>query len=235
MTNNSFRCSYCHKSYARESWYRKHILVCEKKRRFDDTHKMDFRRGLRLFTHWRRRGGWLKRGKEITAESFINHWMYKSFMELVKFTSENWVITSIRYLDFLIDFRIAEKKWTNEETLKSYRTHTRRYEDPIMQSKITCDAIREWCEKHAVDKREFFFKITPGTALQMVVSNQISPWVLFGYDRARDGLLSRVNEDWLCSLNEYINNKYWITKITDSEDTQRSIQAECERLFSDEG
>jgi hypothetical protein len=232
----SFRCSHCHKSYSRESWYRKHIQVCEKKRRFEETHKMDFHRGFRLYKHWRRRQGYNIPGrtKEITAEDFVNSILYNKIMELVKFTSENWVITSVRYLDFLIDYRIADKKWTNEETLSNYRTYIRQYEDPISQSKITFNAVKDWCDKNAIDKREFFAKITPGTALQMIISNKISPWVLFGYDRARDGLLTRVNDDWLCSLNEFINNKYWINKITNSEDTQRSIQAECERLFSDE-
>ena len=225
---NNFRCPYCNKAYARESWYRKHD--CEKRRRFEQIHKMDFRRGLRLFSHWRRQ--FERRGKEITAEKFINHWMYNSFMNLVKFTSDNWVITSIRYLDFLIHFRIAEAKWTNEETLKTYREYIRRNEDPISQSKITFDAINSWCNTNSVDRREFFAKIPPGTALKMVATNQISPWVLFGYDRARD-LLTRVNDDWLCTVNEYINNKYWIDKITDSEDMQRSIQTECERLFDD--
>lgn len=230
---DSFRCSYCNKAYSRQSWYDKHLITCEKKKRFEEVHKMDFRRGLSLFTHWRRRNGYVKRGDEITPDKFIDHWLYKSFMRLVKFTSDNWVITSLRYLDFLIDHRIAERDWVNEETLRVYRDYIRRSEDPISQSKMTAQIIKEWCKKHEVDQREFFLKISPGTAFQMIIANQISPWVLFGYDRAR-GLLKRVTEDWLCSVNEYINNKYWINRIVGSELTQQSIQAECERLFGDE-
>lgn len=195
---------------------------------------MDFRRGLNLFTHWRVRNLYVKKGKEVTADDFISSWMYNSFMSLVKFTSDNWVITSLRYLDFLIDYRVAEPKWANEETLKTYRENIRRNEDPISQSKITADAIKSWCEKNQIERREFFHKVTPGAALQMIKDNKISPWVLFGYDRAKEGLLSRVNQDWICLLNEYINNTYWINKIRASEDTERSIQAECERLFGDE-
>lgn len=229
---NSFRCPYCNKSYSRESWYRKHD--CEKKHRFEQVHKMDFRRGLRLFTHWRKRNGYLKQGKEITAETFIKHWMYKSFMGLVKFTSDNWVITSLRYLDFLIDQRIAEAKWVSEESLKTYRDFIRRNEDPVSQSKLTAEAIKSWCMKNEIDRREFFMKVSPGAALQMIIANQISPWVLFGYDRAKDGLLTRVNDDWLSSVNEFINSKYWINRILDSEAMQTIIQTECERLFGDE-
>lgn len=237
MTNN-YRCSYCNKQYTRQSWYDKHLQVCEKKRRFDEMYNMDFIRALQLFVHWRRRGGWMKRGDDSKskefAKKFTNHFMYKVFMDLVKFVSENWVITGVRYLNFLIDYHIADKKWTHEETLRLYRDHIRRTEDPISQSKTTADIVKAYCVKNHMDTREFFTMVPTGTAYQMVRDNQISPWVLFGYDRSRDGLLSRVNDDWMHSVNEFINNKYWINKIMGSEDTQRSIQAECERLFGDE-
>ncbi len=227
---NSFRCAYCNKGYTRESWFRKHR--CAKQDRFEQRNRMDFRQGLRLYTHWRVRNGYVTRGKPVTAEKFVSSQFYNAFMTLVKYTSDNWVITSIRYLDFLIDYHIGDAKWTNDDTLKTYREYIRRHEDPISQSKITYEAIISWCDKNSVDRREFFVKIPPGVALKMIASNQLSPWVLFGYDRARD-LLNRVNDDWLCSVNEYINNKYWIGKIADSEDRQRSIQTECERLFGE--
>lgn len=233
-----FRCSYCNKAYSRQSWYEKHLQDCEKKKRFEEIHNMDFIRALNLFIHWRRRGGWLKRGEDTNsvefAKKFSNHFMYQVFMDLAKFVTENWVITGIRYLNFCIDHHIADKKWMHEETLKVYREHIRRTEDFSSQSKVTVEAIKAYCVKHQLDQREFFVKVPTGTAYQMVRDNQISPWILFGYDRARDGLLSRVNDDWLHSINEIINNKYWIAKVTGSEDTQRSIQAECERLFGDE-
>lgn len=229
---NKFRCPHCNKSYSRESWFRKH--ECEKRKRFEQQHHMDFRRGLRIYTHWRSRNGYLRRGKEITPDEFIKSQMYNTFMKLVQFTSDNWVITSLRYLDFLIDLRIAEAKWTSEETLKAYRDYTRRNEDPLIQTKSTCQWIKEWCEVHNVARSEFFSKVSPGMALQMVTTNRISPWVLFGYDRAVSELLSRVTDDWLCSANEYLNNSYWINRLTSSDDTKQAIQAECERLFGDE-
>jgi hypothetical protein len=155
-------------------------------------------------------------------------------MNLVKFASDNWVITSLRYLDFLIDMRIAESKWTHEETLKAYRDYTRRNEDPISQTKNTYHCITEWCETNKVDRAEFFAKVPAGAALQLITTNRLSPWVLFGYDRSVNDLLSRVSDDWLCSINEYLNNSYWINRLTMSEETKQAIQAECERLFGNE-
>jgi hypothetical protein len=230
---NKFRCPYCNKAYARESWFRKHN--CEKRQRFEQIHHMDFRRGLRLYTHWRIRNGYLKgRSKEITAKEFIASQFYTSFMKLVKFTSDNWVITSLKYLDFLIDNRIAEAKWTNEDTLKLYRDHTRRHDDPIVQTKETFESIKAWCEHNEIARCEFFAKVPPGTALQMVTSNRLSPWVLFGYDRSIKDLLTRMSSDWICSVNEFLNNAYWINKLRGSQDTQEAVQNECERFFGDE-
>lgn len=233
---NKFRCPHCGKSYARESWWRKH--VCEKKKRFDERHNMDFVRAIRLFTHWRKRNNWLPRGtdpnSEEYAKKFANHQMFQSFMELGKFTCDNWVISGLRYLDYLIDSRTASAKWTKEETLKSYREWSRRAEEPIAQVRDTFKAIHEWCEVNSVDRLEFFSKIKPGQALQMVTTNRLSPWVLFGYDRSVNELLSRMNDDWICSVNEYVNNNYWINRLTQSENTRDAIQAECEHLYGAE-
>lgn len=229
---NKFRCPYCNKSYARESWFRKHD--CEKRRRFEQIHQMDFQRAWSIYAHWRNRNGYVKRNKEVTEKDFIDSQFYKSFMNLVKFVSDNWVISRFRYLDFLIDFRIPEPKWTSEETLKAYRDWSRRSDDPVAQAKDTHKCITEWCEVNGMDRREFFAKVTPGTALQMITTNRISPWVLFGYDRSVNDLLTRVSDDWVCSINEFLNNSYWINRLKSSEETKHAVQAECERLFGDE-
>jgi hypothetical protein len=229
---SKFRCPYCQRVYARESWYRKHQEVCEKKQKFEQTHNMDFIRGHHLYTHWLRKNRWLRRKEEPTATDFINDKLfYNKFMELVKFTTDNWVITGMKYLDYLIDHGVGGPKWCSEETLRAYRDYIRRNDDPINQTRTTVDVIMKWCEKNEVDRREFFAKVGPGIAFQMVVSNQISPWVLFGYDRAISDLLSRVTGDWVCSVNEFLNNTYWINRIKNSPDTKEAIQTECERLL----
>lgn len=227
---SKFRCPYCQKVYSRESWFRKHD--CEKRKRFEQVHNMDFIRGHHIYTHWRRRNGWLRRSKEPTAQEFIGSPFYTSFMNLVKFTQENWVISSMRYLDFLIDMRIAEAKWMHDETLRSYRDHIRRNDDPMEQIKTTYEAVKKWCEKNEIAPIQFFAKIGPGTALQMVTTNQISPWVLFGYDRSISDLLGRVNDDWMCSVNEFLNTNYWIGRLKASHDLRNAIQNESDRLFN---
>lgn len=228
---NKFRCPYCHKVYARESWFRKH--TCDKKLRFEQVHNMDFIRGHHIYTHWLRRNRWMRRGKEPSAADFINSPFYTPFMELVKFTGDNWVITSLRYLDYLIDHNVGQVKWCSEDTLRSYRDHIRRHDDPTDQVRVSADAIEKWCEKNNVIMREFFAKIGPGTALQMVVTGQVSPWVLFGYDRSVNDLLSRMNGDWISSVNEFLNNNYWINRLQHAPDVRTAIQTECERLFQD--
>jgi hypothetical protein len=43
-----------------------------------------------------------------------------------------------------------------------------------------------------------------------------------------------MNDDWISSVNEIINNRYWIDKVTSCENIQKTIQAECERQLNDE-
>lgn len=229
---NKFRCPYCQKVYARESWFRKH--KCEKRERFDQVHNMDFIRGHHIYTHWRRRNNWLRRGVEPPASEFINSQYYKTFMNLVKFTQENWVVTSMGYLDYLIDHRIPSPKWMSDDTVREYRDHLRRTDQPMDAVKITFEAIKKVCVKNDWKPIQFFEKVGPGTALSMVTTNQISPWVLFTYDRSVKDLLSRVNDDWLFTINEFLNTSHWLGRIKASKDIADAIQMECDRLFQPE-
>lgn len=226
----SFKCPYCHRSYSREAWYNKHKSDCAKKKRFDQAHSMDFIRALRIYQHWRRRNGYLGKTKTIEPKDFINSSLYNSFINLVKFTSDNWVITSFKYIDFIIDRRIAEAKWTAEETLMAYREYTRRNDNPIEQIKETHQYIKNWCEKHNIDYIEFFNKIPTGQAVELITTNRISPWVLFGCDKGLQ-LLSRFDDDRLCLIDEFLNSKYWINRIRQSTDTAEIIQNECRDRF----
>jgi hypothetical protein len=228
MTTMSFKCPYCNRSYSRESWYRKHN--CKQKERFEQVHSMNFIRGLRVYQHWRKRNGFLHKGKSIKPEDFINSPFYTTFINLVKFTSENWVITSFRYLDFLIDRRVPEAQWRTEEILSAYREYIRRNDDPKDQIKETHKHIDHWCNHHEINIRDFFDKISIGQAIELITTNRLSPWILFGYDKAVK-LLGRFDDDRLCVVDEFLNSKYWITRIQKSPDIMQSVQHECDILF----
>lgn len=225
-----YKCAFCQKTYDRKSWYDKH--VCNKKKRFEELHNMSSIRAFRLYSHWRKRLGYLRKHKTISQKEFISSSFYETFVKLANYTVENWVISSFRYLDFIIDHRIAESKWMSEDTLHSYREHYNKNEDAMAQTKQTITNIRTWCNKNSTDLQHFFSVVTAGQYAMMILDNKISPWVLYGYDKA-EVLLNNLNEDRRCFIEEFLNADYWKNRVVHADELHRSIQIECGQLFND--
>lgn len=224
-----FRCAFCEKVFTRKSWYEKHM--CDKKKRFLDRNNINKIKAHRLFNHWQRRTGLLRRGKEKTFEEFCKSPYYNTFVNLVEFTNREYVVSSFKYIDWLVEHNVPEKKWFNERGLEKYRDYLRKAEDPEYQAKTSCQNIEVWCEDNDVPIVEFFSRIQPGQALNMVRENKLSPWVLFSYNQCLEELTSRFDGEVLFTLNEHINVSYWLDKVQRNRESSLLVDKLCrERL-----
>ena len=228
-----FRCTFCDKTFSRESWYKKHM--CEKKRRFIAANSITSIAGHRLFNHWQRRAKLLRRGKEKTMTEFCRSPYYNTFIKLAEFVSRVNVITGYSYVDWLVDNKIPEKKWTDEEgqSMQGYFDYIRKSEDPETQAISSCKNIMEWCDVKGIAPDIFFEKITPGQALNMVRANELSPWVLFGYDPSLASLVSRFSDEVFFTLNEHINTRYWTDKIAKDQESAQRVTDCCKKKLRD--
>lgn len=207
--------------------------MCVKKRRFLQKNSINTRNAHKLFTHWQRTAGIMKRGKTKTLDEFCRSPYYNLFMKLEEFVREVNVVSGYRYIDWLVEKRIPEKTWFDEKGLNNYHEYMRRTEDPCIQVENTCNHIKEWCHNKNISTKMFFISITPGQALNMVRSNQLSPWVLFGYKPSLEGLVSRIDSDVLHNLNDHINLNYWLDKIEGDQDSVDLVSAKCKDLLND--
>ena len=102
-------------------------------------------------------------------------------------------------------------------------------ENPVKQTKTTVKNILEWCEDKEIKPSLFFASITPGQALNMVRSTQLSPWVLFGYDNAVEELVDRIEGETWSALDDHINVNHWVDKIRRDEDAMQRVNSYCKR------
>ena len=228
-----FTCTFCDKTFSRESWYKKHM--CEKKRRFIKANEITSISGHRLFNHWQRRAKLLRRGKEKTMTEFVRSPYYNTFITLAEFVSRVNVITGYSYVDWLVDNKVPERKWTDNEGqgMQDYFDYIRKTEDPETQATSTCKSIKDWCELKGINSDIFFEKITPGQALNMVRANELSPWVLFGYTPCVEGLVSRIGDEVLFTLDDHISVRYWIDKVAKEKDNAVRVTECCDKKLRD--
>jgi len=230
LLERKYRCTFCNRDFKRKTWFEKHM--CDKKQRFIDSNNITVIRAHRLFNHWQRRTGLLRSGKMKNMEDFCKSPFYSAFVKLADFSSQEYVVSSYKYVDWLVDHNIPEKDWYREDRLEQFREYVRKTEDPESQVETTIKNIAVWCEDHRIEQVEFFSSITPGQALNMVRENRLSPWVLLGYERCLDELVARFSGELEFALDDHINLSYWIDKVRDEKETSNLVQKICQEYFN---
>ena len=222
-------CKFCNREFERPKWFEKHM--CDKKKRFERRNNIESIKAHRFFQHWQTRSGLNRRGRAKDFEEFVKSPFYNRFIELARFTMQEYVVSAYRYIDWLIEKEMPDFKWCDSRNLDEYREYLRENEDPVAQTEKSCQNIKVWCERKRVPIKDFFRVVTPGQALNMVREDRLSPWVLLAYDKCVQELTDRMEGEVLHTLNDHINVKYWIDKVeAERSDTVR-VNEICDRFM----
>lgn len=237
MTENPiekrFRCPYCDRTFTRKPWYERHERhVCERKRRFLERNNIRTVTALRLYNYWMKK--LVGRKKESTIEEFEKAQEYKLFLRLSEFCQTNYLVSNVRYVDWLIETKKPATRWTTVYNMKPYREWMRNHEDPMNQVDITYKNVSQWCRENKIEVKDFFKQIPPVLALNMIQENRLLPWVLFGYGKSEEELLPRFSQGILYEMDDFLNAGHWIDKILKEPKLTQSIRQECSRLFEDD-
>lgn len=217
----TYKCHFCGKSFARETWFKKHM--CEKKARFMESHNISTIRAHRLFNHWQRRSGILRKGKEKSMEDFCKSPLFITFKRLEEFANERALFSAFKYVDWIVENAIPEKKWYEPETVAEFEAFMRDTTSPARQARSTLRYIRLYCMEKDMNPNSFFDEISVSKAMSMIQANQISPWVLFGYEPAVVGLLDRFQGEMLYRLDEHLNIPYWLERVRNEPEASQEV------------
>lgn len=232
LQKRNYRCTFCNRDFKRKTWFDKHM--CDKKKRFLDSNNITVIRAHRLFNHWQRRTGLLRNGRMKDMEEFCKSPFYGAFVKLAEFAEQEYVVSSYKYVDWLVDHNIREADWYRTDKLEQFREYVRKTEDPETQVETTIKNITVWCEDNHIEQVEFFSSITPGQALNMVRENRLSPWVLFGYEQCVEQLVTRFSGEIEFALDDHINVAYWIDKVREDQENCNKVQKMCQEHFSND-
>lgn len=205
-----FKCAFCDRKFTRKVWYDRH--TCDKKKRFMTANSINVQKAYRLFIHWQRRTGLLRRGKEKTMQDFCRSPFYQTFINLVEFAAKQYVVSGFLYIDWLAEKRIPDFKWTDRAQAEAFMADYRKYQIPEEQAKATAENIRAWCRDQGFSVREFFDVVSPSQTMTMVREGRLSPWVLFAYEPAMR-MVERLDDHTFFSLDEYLNTQHWMEEI----------------------
>lgn len=158
-------------------------------------------------------------------EEFLSSPFMNSFKKLATFTQTAHVGSDIRYLDWLVRNNVRERHWTAPANLESFREYMRSQEEVPDQVNLSVENILYWCRENGnVPPKDFFSTITPLGALVLIQRNRLLPWVLLGYSKSVEQLISRFSSTQMLALDEFINLEHWLIKL--QENPEKRVQVE---------
>lgn len=225
-----YRCIHCDKTFTRESWFKRHM--CEKKKQFHTVNNLDQIKALKLFNHWLRRNNYIKKkSAERTMQDFQKSEYAKTFLDLVKFSNEVYVVTPFKYLNWLMDHNVKAHNWCKETTVNLYRDEVARADDALVAARASFHWVRDWCDEKQWPINRYFADVGVGDAIFHVTSLRLSPWVLLGYDASLEQLVERIDHERFLILDEHIGLQWWLDRLEKNPDQRAAVNEFCAENF----
>lgn len=230
-----FRCQFCGKKFARESWFSKHS--CPKKKKFAERNDIMTQKGHKLFVYWLAVQRMIRHGRTPDLDTFMKSPLKKSFVRLAVFCQEQEFPSAYSYVDWLVEERIPERRWFVEEPdqIDRFKKFINLHEDPTDQAVSTKKFIERWVlEKEERTPDEFFAKLTPGRILTLVQQKHLRPWVLFGYEPVVSKWLDEGSYDRevFYRINDLVNCSYWADLIGDNPEGVAKVTEIMDQLWT---
>lgn len=214
-TPDKYKCSFCGNEYTRERTLINHL--CEKKRRWMNRKDKQVIYGFSAWKAFYSMTG-SAIGKELTYTDFMNTKFYTAFVRFGRHVVNTNMINPELFIRFVINNHIKLDDWCKDSVYEEYVRVVCRREDVNTAMERQVKLITKWAEENNEEWVEFFSKIAPGLAYKWILSGRISPWILLN-DSAEKKLFSRLSDEQLMHIAEFINFEYWRIRMKhDGED-----------------
>lgn len=209
LTDNTFKCEHCNKSFIREGSLQTHM--CEKKRRFLSKNEKDVMAGYSAYNYWYKIA--MGSRKEKTYVEFINSKYYVGFVKFGKYIVETKVSDWNAYIRWLVENKIKLDDWNKDSIFSRFYFNLNKIETPERALEKYIMVADDWSNKTGNHWTEFWQKANPFMVIDYVNQGKISPWILFSSQHAQDFIDSLPNE-LLPSLVNNLDIEYWKKKTS---------------------
>lgn len=201
-----FECSFCGKVLVRESGLIRHL--CRDKKRYLERERKDVRFGYTAYRIFYQ-VSYPSRKTPVSEEHFRKSPVYDAFVTFGKYIVDVNAINPEEFIRYAINSKRPVDKWAAGDLLyKEYVRNLNKVEDADRATERTILLAESWALKEGKQIKDFFREITPGRAVQWLMSGRISPWVILNCDSGRE-LLSRFSEEQMDLLAKAIDLRFW--------------------------
>jgi hypothetical protein len=150
--------------------------------------------------------------KERTIDDFIRSTDYIGFVKFANYLIELRPMESEKFSNWLFKMGVRLGDWTKPGTYQLYVQEAAKKETPERALERTILAMVDWGTNTNNNWQDFFNKVAPATAMNMINMGRISPWIIYSAGAAQQ-LLDRMEPGQIDTITKHVDTKWWISKI----------------------
>jgi hypothetical protein len=150
--------------------------------------------------------------KEKTVDDFIRSADYIGFVKFGNYLIELKPVEGEKFIQWLFKMGVKLSDWTKPGTYQLYIQEISKKETPERALERAVLAMNEWAERTGNNWQDFFRKVAPATAMNMITTGRISPWIIYSTVEAQD-LLDRMEPGQIDTITKYVDTAWWTKKI----------------------
>jgi hypothetical protein len=205
-----FECSYCNKSFAKETTLMVH--VCEKKKRYQSQNETGIQIGLRAYQKFYAMNS--VNGQTKSFDDFAASPYYRAFARFGQYCVSIRAVNVPRFSEWLLKHNKKIDYWCKDSVYEEYLADHLRVEDAMDAIHRAIETSIAWSEKTGNPAHDYVRYGNDNTLCHAVTSGRLSPWALYNSDSGVE-FLSRLTSEQVAMIWSYVDADFWQKKFRD--------------------
>lgn len=199
-----FKCEYCKKTFKKENTLAVHM--CERKRRYMQRNEKHVQLAFRAYQLFYKIGTNSK--KEKSYDDFASSTYYLAFVKYGLYCTDLKIDDIPSYTTWLLKNQIKLDKWTSDRNFNAWLKHRLKTESVDRAVERSVMLFQEWGKSTGNVWNTYFDKVATNIAVFHICSGKISPWVIYGSEKAQL-LIDRLSSEQIEMITDYIDPHFW--------------------------
>lgn len=205
-----FTCNFCDKSFSSERTLMSH--ACETRRRFNQRNELGVRYGHESY---RKFYDFFYRSTQRDYKDFCKSPYYIAFVKFGRYIESINAVNPEKFIEWMIRSGEKIEKWCSDKLYLQFLSNYIQVENPATSVERSIKHMQNWADDNNSVFNHYFLYAAPNKVCYDISVGKISPWIVYNSKSGLD-FLSRVSDDQLSVIFEWINPEFWNKKFKEN-------------------
>jgi hypothetical protein len=182
-------CTYCGKSYTRESAFMSHS--CPEKRKIETLRSADGQNAFSYYNLWMKEQG----RSEQQIETFGESRLFSTFLKFAEYAKKTNLPKVGDFIKFMVEQKLSPTMWTSDSVYSMYLQRYDQLVPPERQFMESVEELQQLAVELGVKLPEIFEALGPSDIINLLRRRKLSFWLLLASGRFRSYFTSLPEED----------------------------------------